>query len=132
MRPGKLVIAFFVVLVLASLLFLQPTTIPEPVIEGRRLSEWTLSYGVILKSGPQSVLPAPRPQYNGRDVAKVIQSCGTNAFPFLLRWSQYQPGVLRREYLRLQRVNPFSRRPVIDPHAYLASASINAFGALRN
>src|SRR3954464_8663569 len=63
--------------VLAIVLWPEP---PEPVFNGRKLSQWVVDS----MPGQRSAL-----------AAQAIDTIGTNGIPYYLKWIRYQPGVLK-------------------------------------
>src|SRR5215212_4893803 len=60
---------------------------PEPVYEGRKLSQWvqgTARKGMFTR-------PDPNP----------IEVIGTNGIPYYLQWIRYRPGILKKAELQL-------------------------------
>src|SRR4051795_810107 len=85
-RPRKLLFGMFALTlaligVLAVALWPEK---PEPVYEGRKLSEWILA----THSQPE-------------EARLALQSIGTNGIPYYLEWIRYKPSIARRAQFRL-------------------------------
>jgi hypothetical protein len=119
MRPKLLVLVLCVVGIL-SLFFMLSRQVPEPMYEGRPLSEW--------------VVRSFTPQYH-RDDSEVqrgthaIREIGTNAIPHLLRWIRHEehPWKTRLREITSERLGRhfFNSR---DP--FLGYCAVLAFGVL--
>ena len=68
----------FLVLVAAGFVLWPRET--EPMYQGKSLSEWANAYQ----------------GYSDPSAPEALQSIGTNALPYLLRWIQYEPGAVRQ------------------------------------
>src|SRR5678815_678386 len=85
MPRRKIIVAIPLVILCAALVavFWPEKEIPEPVYEGKKLSEWLDKLGV--------------PQWIGnRETYVALKAIGTNGIPFYVEWIRYEPGVLWR------------------------------------
>ena len=92
---------------------------PEPVYQGKRLTEWVLD-----PKSPYYLMPPAR---------EAVQAADTNGIPFYLAWLKYKPGVLktfqRQVVLRCNRWFGF-RWSTVDPMLRGPSGAQLAFEVL--
>src|SRR5689334_14916391 len=83
MRHRKVIIGLLALVVCGVLaVVLWPEKeIPEPIYNGKKLSEWVLNANFSTWSG---------------EGALALQTIGTNGIPSYLRWIRYEQGFLRR------------------------------------
>jgi hypothetical protein len=135
MRRRKWVIVLVVLTAFALILYWRYPTVRRdgPIYNDRHLSEWVEIYGVCNYGGP-----APTVAHGPQDeeaAEAAIRKIGTNAFPHLLKWLQWEsgpsPSKLPAPVERFMWRNPKLQRLFIPRSRYRPPGSVAAFRLLR-
>jgi hypothetical protein len=93
MRRRKMMIGFLALVACGILVVAFWPEKPEPVYDGRKLSEWL------------RIVATSRNGWS-EEHTKAIDALGTNSIPFLLEWLAYEPGLPKKAQFKLAEISP--------------------------
>src|SRR3954464_13412647 len=86
MRRRKVIIGILALVLcgVLAVVFWPEAERPEPIYNGRKLSQWAQSFGT-----------------NGAQREAAIRAIGTNGISFYLEWVSYKPSLLKRARIEI-------------------------------
>jgi len=121
MRKRRIYLALLILAVagVAGLIVAGALREREPEYGGKRLSEWVRA------------LPLDSSRTGSSEAEVAVRQIGTNAFPYLLKWVDYEPAAWKlKVYEALGRLQQGKGRLYEDKRMLLAMGAARAFGAL--